>query len=99
AAATSTETTPSSSSHPSSAAARSVAAVPVSGWLPSIQRRISTAAASQGHLDRAPRLLPLADPSSAGWTFSRDAPLFGPEADRATGVSVPRCSAGDERGR
>src|SRR5512132_3006942 len=80
AAATNSETTLSSSNHPSkrSGSLPSVAAVPASGWLPWIQRRISTAAASQGCLDRAPRLLPLADPSSARWAFNAGAPVFRP---------------------
>jgi hypothetical protein len=80
AAATSSETTLSSSSHPSkrSGSLPSVAAVPASGWLPSIQRRISTAAASRVRLDRARRLLLVADPSSAGWAFNPGAPVFRP---------------------
>src|SRR4029453_16709754 len=58
---TSSETTLSSSSHPSkrSGSPPSIAAVPASGWMPSIQTRISTTAAPQRSIDRHRGSFPL----------------------------------------
>src|SRR4029453_2687205 len=59
-AATSSETTLSNSSHPSkrSGSPPSIAAVPPGGWLPSIQTRMSAAAAPQRFIDRHRRSFP-----------------------------------------
>ena len=73
--ATSPESISSSSSQPSRAAAR----FPRSPRSP--RSRESARRRFPGTPRRAPRLLLLADPSSAGWAFSRGAPGFRPGAD------------------